>query len=243
LLGKTPLSELSRKQYGDLLVISELFRQQQMMYETSTHRADGRIVSISQPHVRPIVRGKAGAPVEFGAKFTISVVDGYVFLDRVSWEAYNEGKDLIDAIERYRERFGYYPKSVHADKIYRNRENLKFCKSHGIRLSGPPLGRPPKEPRDRKHLERQSRKDEIARIPVEGKFGNGKRRYNLDCIKEKLPDTSETKIGVVVLVLNLEKIMRDLLFTFFLRPDSTDRLAAAMPFIEIFDQHGPLKVA
>ena len=164
-------------------------------------------------------------------------------MDRLSWEAYNEGKDLIDSIERYRERFGYYPKSVHADKIYRNRENLKFCKPRGIRLSGPPLGRPPKEPGNRKQLQRQGRKDEIARIPVEGKFGNGKRRYNLDCIKEKLPDTSETKIGVVVLVLNLEKIMRDLLFVFFLRPDSTDRLATAVPFIEIFDQQGLLKVA
>ena len=178
LSGKTPLTELSGKQYRDLLVISELFCQQQMMYETATHRVDGRIVSISQPHVRPIVRGKAGAPVEFGAKFTISVVDGYVFLDRLSWEAYNEGKDLIDSIKGYKERFDYYPKSAHADKIYRNRENLKFCKSHGIRLSGPPLGRPPKEPGDRKQLQRQGRKDEIARIPVEGKFGNGKRRYN-----------------------------------------------------------------
>ena len=243
LSGKTPLAELSRKQYRDLLVISELFRQQQMMYETATHRIDGRIVSISQPHVRPIVRGKAGAPVEFGAKFTISVVDGYVFLDRLSWEAYNEGKDLIDSIEGYKERFGHYPQSVHADKIYRNRENLKFCKVRGIRLSGPPLGRPPKELGDRKQLQRQGRKDEIARIPVEGKFGNGKRRYNLDCIKEKLPDTSETKIGVVVLVMNLEKIMRDLLFVFFLCPDSIGRLATPVPFIEVIDQQCQVKAA
>ena len=206
------------------------------MYDTATHRVDGRIVSISQPHVRPIVRGKAGAPVEFGAKFTISVVDGYVFLERLSWEAYNEGKDLIDTIERYRQRFGYYPKSAHADKIYRNRENLKFCKSHGIRLSGPPLGRPPKEFGERRELQRQSRKDEIARIPVEGKFGNGKRRYNLDCIKEKLQDTSETKIGVIVLLMNLEKIMRDLLFVFFLWPHSLGRPASPMPYSRISRQ-------
>lgn len=41
-----------------------------------------RIVSINQPHIRPIVRGKAGKPVEFGAKISASCVDGYVFLDK-----------------------------------------------------------------------------------------------------------------------------------------------------------------
>ena len=47
-------------------------------------------------------------------------------------------------IERYRERTGHYPKRALADKIYRNRENLAYCKLHGIRLSGPLLGRPKK---------------------------------------------------------------------------------------------------
>ncbi len=51
------------------------------MYDAKTHTVQGRIVSISQPHIRPIVRGKVSAPVEFGAKMTISVVDGYVFTD------------------------------------------------------------------------------------------------------------------------------------------------------------------
>jgi hypothetical protein len=63
----------------------------------------------------------------------------------------------------------------------------------------------------------------------------------LDCIKEKLPDTGETKIGVVVLVMNLEKIMRDLLFVFFLCPDSIDRFATPVPFFEVVDQQCPPK--
>jgi len=220
LSGKTSLEALSKKRYRDLLVISELYRQQRMMYEQETHRSEGRIVSISQPHVRPIVRGKAGTPVEFGAKFSVSVVDGYVFLERVSWDNYHEGNDLIASIARYKQRFGYYPASVHVDKAYRNRVNRKFCKAHGIRISGPPLGRPPKEMKDQKLLKRQSREDEIARIPVEGKFGNGKRRYKLDCIMAKRDDTSETTIGLIILVMNLEKVMRDLLFVFFVWRES-----------------------
>ncbi|MBT3274564.1 MAG: transposase [Spirochaetales bacterium] len=97
--------------------------------------------------------------------------------------------------------------------------------------------------KDQKLLKRQSRKDEIARIPVEGKFGNGKRRYKLDCIMEKREDTSETKIGLVVLVMKLEKIMRDLLFVFFLCPDSIGRLATPVPFFEVIDQQCPPKAA
>ncbi|NOZ40924.1 MAG: IS5/IS1182 family transposase, partial [Planctomycetes bacterium] len=123
-----PLCGLSRRQYKNLLVTRELFRQQLEMFENNSQRVDDRIVSISQPHVRPIVRGKAGRPTEFGAKLSISVVGGFSFVDRRSWDNYNEGGDLIEQIETFRRRFGCYPESVHVDKIYRNRKNRAFCK-------------------------------------------------------------------------------------------------------------------
>jgi len=80
LATRSSLGRLKRKEYRDLLVISELYRQQNQMYEKGTRRIEGRIVSISQPHVRPIVRGKASAPVEFGAKLSVSLVGGYAFV-------------------------------------------------------------------------------------------------------------------------------------------------------------------
>lgn len=79
-------------------------------------------------------RNKAGADTEFEAKVSISFVDGVSFVDRISWDNFNEGIDLVGQIEVYRNRFGCYPKSVHADKIYRNRENRRYCKKHDIRL-------------------------------------------------------------------------------------------------------------
>lgn len=85
----------------------------------------GRIVSLSQPHVRPILRGKLAAAVEFGAKLSVSVVDGFCYVDRLSWDNYNESADLSEQIERYRARYGLYPSSVHADKLYRTRDNLR----------------------------------------------------------------------------------------------------------------------
>jgi len=46
------------------------------MHISRVHRISDRIVSISQPHVRPIVRGKAGTKVEFVAKISLSLIDG-----------------------------------------------------------------------------------------------------------------------------------------------------------------------
>jgi hypothetical protein len=91
-----------------------------------------RIVSISQPHVRPIVRGKLSAPVEFGAKISVSVVQGFCFVDRLSWDNYNESGDLKGQIEKFKNRFGHYPSSVHADlrKMERRSYFIKIFDLH-----------------------------------------------------------------------------------------------------------------
>jgi hypothetical protein len=212
----TSLLWLDKRMYKLLLVINEVYRQQKWMYEQRVNRIDDRIVNIYQPHVRPIKRGKAGAGTEFGAKISVSAVDGYCFLDRLSWDAYNESGDLIDQAEAFLARFGYYPSSIHADTIYRTRKNIKFCKKHGIRLSGPALGRPPSQIEKRKAAQQQARQDELDRIPIEGKFGQAKRRFSLSKIMSKLDCTSETAIAVVFLVMNLEKWLKSLLFHLFL---------------------------
>jgi hypothetical protein len=217
----TGLEVLRRSRYKELLVISEVLRQQQWMYTQQSRRIDDRIVSISQPHVRPIKRGKAGSETDFGAKVSISLVDGVSYVDRISWDNFNEGIDLIRQIESYRERFGCYPESVHADKIYRNRENRRYCKKHKIRLSGPKLGRPPKVTEANTQLlratKKQARQDEIDRNAVEGKFGQGKRRYSLNRTMTKLPHTSETAIMMTFLVMNLKRWLATILFFNFHR--------------------------
>ena len=81
---KSSLLLLDRQQYKNLLVIHEVHRQQRWMYDNKEQRVDDRIVSISKPHVRKIKRGKAGAATEFGAKISVSLVDGYFFLDHLS---------------------------------------------------------------------------------------------------------------------------------------------------------------
>ena len=211
---QVPLTVLSRRQYRELLVIRELYRQQQWMYDHRSRRIADRIVSISQPHVRPIVRGKAATPTEFGSKLSVSQVDGFAFVDRLEWDPYNESTDLIAQVEAYRRRFGHYPESVHCDRLYRTRDNRAYCQARGIRLSGPPLGRPPKPTADNaaelREQARQRHQDEVDRIPIEGKFGQGKRRFGLGRIMAKLRHTSEVSIAIIFIVMNLEKCLREI---------------------------------
>jgi IS5 family transposase len=80
-------------------------------------------------------------------------VDGYALVEKMSWNNYNEALTLQEAVERYRERYGHYPEAVLADQIYRNRENRKYCKEKGIRLSGLPMGQPAKKAQsEQKHI-------------------------------------------------------------------------------------------
>jgi hypothetical protein len=211
------LARLSHYEQRCLETIRLLHTQQLTLYEARTHSIPDRIVSISQPHVRPLVRGKAGKKVEFGAKVSIShLKEGYVVLDRLSWDAYHESADLTGQIESYKERFGHYPASVHADAIYRTRENRQYCDEKGLRLSGKPLGRPGKQTEENREAlqaqRKQRREDEKDRIPVEGKFGNLKRKGTLERIMAKLAHTSESVIHVGLIVLNLDQWLRAVLF-------------------------------
>jgi len=207
-----PLSHRIQRQYW---IIQHLYAQQQQMYKSKTRRCDDRIISISQPHVRPIVRGKAGKAVEFGSKISVSMMGKLAFVDRLSWDAFNESADLIGQVKAYKQRFGFYPESVYADGIYGTRDNRKWLKDQGIRFAGKPLGRPKKVTDENKaeisQIKQQQREDERTRIPVEGKFGQGKNGYRLNQIRARLASTSEAWVRSIFLVMNLIALLRFLL--------------------------------
>jgi ribosomal protein S1 len=121
---------LSEKEIDILKVIKEVYAQQKEMFDNHKHSVANRIVNLNQPHIRLIVRGKANAKTEFGAKVEIIVVDGYVRVEKLSWDAYNECDSLIEIVENFKTRTGKYPERVLVDKIYRNRKNLNFCKKN-----------------------------------------------------------------------------------------------------------------
>ncbi|ACB54422.1 hypothetical protein cce_5076 [Crocosphaera subtropica ATCC 51142] len=213
ILEGATLNSLNKRQRNLLEAVKKVHEQQLQMWEKETKSVPERIVSITQPHIRPIVRGKAGKPTEFGAKLSVSYVDNYIFLDRISWENFNESGDLQEQIEKFKQTYGCYPFSVHADRIYRSKANKDWCKQRGIRLSGIGLGRPPKNISQEER--KQTRIDEAFRNRIEGKFGQAKRKFSLDLVKTKLKETSETAIAMTFLVVNLCQLLRQILLLLF----------------------------
>ena len=187
-----------------LVTIRTLVEQQQYMYDNKVHSVSDRIVSISQPYIRPIVRGKAKSPVEFGAKLDLSIDEnGIARLERLSFDAYNESDVLITAVENYKSRTGYYPERVLVDQIYRNCTNRAFCSEHGIRISGPALGRPKK---DNQVDKKQEYIDNNDRIEVERAFSLAKRRYGLGLITAKLDTTTRSSIALSIIAMNVNRL-------------------------------------
>ena len=158
-------------------------------------------------------RGKLDKSVEFGAKLSVSLTgEGLARVDHLRWDAFHEGSDLASQVEAYRRRYGVYPEVVLGDPIYGTRDNRRYLKNHGIRFAGKPLGRPRKvtdENREElKRLQAQRREEYLQRIPIEGKFGQGKNGYNLNYIRARRSDTSEAWINSIFLVMNLQILLR-----------------------------------
>ena len=112
----------------------------------------------------------------------------------------------------YRQRHGIYPEVVLGDPAYGTRDNRRYLKRHGIRFAGKPLGRPKKvtesNREERKRLKAQRREEYLQRIPIEGKFGQGKNGYRLNYIRAKRADTSVAWINSIFLVMNLLILLR-----------------------------------
>ena len=125
----------------------------------------------------------------------VGLVGGYAFLMKAEWNNFSESKSLVDAVSEYHRIFGFYPATILADRAYPNRENKLWCTGHGIRLSGPRLGR--KSVAEKASERKQIYQDGCERVAIEGEFGVVKRRYGLDRIMCRLPDTSMTSIAMV----------------------------------------------
>jgi hypothetical protein len=209
-----PLKHLEQRMFW---VINTAYAQQKLMYDTKTHSCTDRIVSIFQPHVRPIPRGKTKAQIEFGSKLGVSLDNGYARINTFSWDAYHEGVDLIKQVEAYKKLHGHYPELVQVDKIYATRENRTWLAERNIRITAVPLGRrKSKEPET--YYQKQKRRREAAeRNHIEGKFGQGKNGYNLNEIRARLKNTSESWVACIFFIMNLILYEKECFFGLILK--------------------------
>ena len=179
-------SLLTSREKGDLEIITRMYRQQKKHFRSKDSRESipNRIVSISKPYVRPIVRGKEVKGVEFGAKVNNILVDGISFIEKLSFSAFNEGTRLRHCLKMHKRLFGVDAKKVGGDTGYAGTANRDYCKENGIQTSFVKRGRPSSEEKKVKDLVRQ----ELARVRatrMEGSFGTQKEHYDLKRVRAR----------------------------------------------------------
>ena len=181
---------LTVREKSDLEIITRMYRQQKNHFQNNDSRESipNRIVSLSKPHLRPIVRGKEVKSVEFGAKVNNILVDGISFIEKLSFNAFNEGTRLVHCLKMHKRLFGVEAKKVGGDTGYAGTENRDYCKANGIQTSFVKRGRPFGEKKKEKDLVRK----ELARVratAMEGSFGTQKEHYNLRRVKARTKRT------------------------------------------------------
>ena len=156
-----------------------IFDQQFYMIQNKVNSVKDRIVSFHQPYVRPIVRGKEKAAAEFGPKAHLAYVNGFVFLDKLSFDAFSEQKELPFSLEKHQERFSKLPKITLIDDAYSSRENRALLTEKAIEHSLKLIGKPPNDVK-KKYRKTKLRK---KRSEVEGIIGILKEHWNMDKIR------------------------------------------------------------
>ncbi len=182
------LDLLSDKDLKRLDTITEIYRQQKSHFESGDLKESipNRKVSIDKPHVRPIPRGKETKRVEFGAKCNNILIDGISFIEKLSFNAFNEGTRLRKCIKLAQKLMGVKVKKVGGDQSYSGNENRIFCKENGIETSFVPKGK-----MGRNEVGTETKK-ELARVRatvMEGSFGTQKEHYGLRKVVARIKST------------------------------------------------------
>ena len=174
--------ELPKRYQKTLKTIKKVYTQQ-YQYFTKGQKPNNRIVSLHKEYVRPIVRGKEIKSVEFGAKVNKLQINGISFIQKISFDNFNEGTQLKNSIYKAQGLTKTKVKVVGADAIYATNKNRVFVTNNQIRTDFKPKGKPSKHYKQQKQLKAAITKERASRL--EGSFGKEKEHYHLKKIKAR----------------------------------------------------------
>jgi DDE family transposase len=166
--------------------IKKIHTQQHLLF-TIGEKPKNRIVSIHKQYLRPIVRGKEIKAVEFGAKVNKLQIDGINFIQKISFDNFNEGTQFKNTIYKAQRLTRTRVKIAGADAIYATNKNRVFASSNNIQTDFIPKGRPSKHRKQQIQLAKMITKERATRL--EGSFGKEKEHYHLKKIKAKTKAT------------------------------------------------------
>jgi hypothetical protein len=200
LLAQGGQAHLTEWQMSRLAVIRKVYDQQKYIYDNRTHSVQDRIVSLSQPYIQPIVRGKAKAHVEFGTKIDCSILDGVIDFEHFNFDSFDESADLSATLDHCWNTLGQYPDEVLADTLYPIRANIALCKEPGIKLSGP------------KHVNAKQRKHdtdaENRRGAIERNFAFLKGSPGFDLVNTRTAESLVVEVVSAIVLANLVLLLK-----------------------------------
>ena len=199
--------QLNDKQLDVLETITRVYRQQKNHFNSgdSCESIPNRIVSVSKPYIRPIVRGKETMTVEFGAKCNNILIDGISFIEKLSFNVFNEGTRLKHCVSLSEKLTGVLVKKIGGDQGYSGNYNRTFCKENKIETSFTQKGR------TSKNEVKNATKRELARVratAMEDSFGTQKEHYGLRKIAARIKSTEILLIFFGIHTANVVNLVR-----------------------------------
>lgn len=170
-------------------------------------RIQDRIVSLFQPHMRPIVKGKMGKPLEFGKKVEITECENNIITDyNIHIGNPNDSGVFLRGVKRHRQRFKRPPSLVATDRGGWSEENVKELKAMGVKhISIPQRGYKTKQ-RERTEDSNWFKSAQRWRAGGEGKISWLKRSFGMGRSRAKTEHGFDSGIGMAVLACNLKQI-------------------------------------
>ena len=118
------------------------------------------------------------------------MVDGISFIEKLSFNAFNEGPRLVHCLKMHKRLFGVEAKKVGGNTGYAKTENRDYCKANGIQTSFVKRGRPFGEKKKEKDKDLVRKELAIVRATaMEGSFGTQKEHYDLRRVKARTKRT------------------------------------------------------
>lgn len=169
----------------------------------------GRLVSLFDPGARPIVRGKARTPVEFGRKVLFGETDRGIISTYQVFEGNPADTSLLrPGVRGHRRLFHRRLKAVSGDRGFQSRENEEWLKKGGVsRVCLPHRG---KADRERRQQEREPwfRRLLRFRAGAEGRVSLLQRKFGLGRSLMRGTPGTEIWVGLGVLAHNLWQTAR-----------------------------------
>ena len=166
-----------------------------------------RIVSIHDLDARPIVKGKANKPCEFGQEVQVQEDEHFI----TNWEINNKPSDtefFNRSIDKHKELFDKPPNTVATDRGYWSPTNKEYAEDAGVKnVSMPKKGKLSEQEKEFQNTA-QFKKAQRFRAGGEAKISLLKRKYKLDRCKYQDNAGMARWVGGGILACNLMTMVR-----------------------------------